>query len=374
MERRALVPIVRQSVFDLEAAVRMGLAVYYFPALDDWNRKIVRPLALKGFNRAMSEQASAYEKARPLSPDQAGDWQRNRRLGESLLAAYFDWADAADDFDSIFSDELVWSTVPDPDDPTSDVGLPGARPIRFVTRIDQLISDDSDEHWVVEHRVAFDEFLPDEALVADDEQQRVVWAIETAYPQLLVAGTIYNELLVRSDDPDRFAQAVVGASGTEVRETRDMSRVRHPSGAAARYPVTPRAKGPDGPADGSDLIATDSITDRAGTDRVRRTVVRRSRGSIAAAGRRVAQDIGFMIDPDVDVSPSPSPQRCPSCPFLAPCEAMQAGRDPDLILLTGFRPRGNEELEDAGLRGSDERREQQGTDYGHPDHANFRWS
>lgn len=90
IERRGLVPIVRTSVFDLEAAVRMGLAVYYFPALDDWSRQIVRPLALKGFNRAMSEQASAYERTRTLTPALTRDWQRHRRLGEALLTRYFD--------------------------------------------------------------------------------------------------------------------------------------------------------------------------------------------------------------------------------------------------------------------------------------------
>ena len=233
--RRGLVPVVRGSVFDLEAAVRMGLAVYYFPALDDWNRQIVRPLALKGFNRAMSEQASAYEKTRSLSPTQSRDWQRHRRLGESLLTEYFDWADTTDEFDSLFSDELIWSPISDPDEPDRDLGLPGGRPVRFVTRIDQLISDPNDEHWIIEHRVVFDDWLPDKALLDDDEQQRAIWAIETAFPQVLVAGTIYNELLVRADDPDRFAEAGPATrEAAAVFETRDMSRVRHPSGAAAR--------------------------------------------------------------------------------------------------------------------------------------------
>ncbi len=368
--RRGLVPRVRRSVFDLESAVRMGLAVYYFPALDDWNRQIVRPLAIKGFNRAMSEQATAYESARALTPLQARDWQRHRRLGEVLLTEYFDWADAADDFDSLFSDELVWSQVPDPDAPERDMGLPGGRPIRLAARIDQLVSDPADEHWLVEHRVVYDDWLSDAAVVHDDEQQRVIWAIETAYPQLLVAGTIYNELLVRADDPDRFAVAGAGLSGaTAVRETRDMSKVRHPSGAAARQPVTPTAKEVADP-----TVQIDWIDHRAGTDRVRRTVVRRSRASVAAAGRRVARDVALMIDDAVDLSPSPSPERCPTCPFLAPCNMMEDGRDPEFMLLTDYRPRGEEELEDAGLRRSDERREQEGSTFGHEENVNFRWS
>ncbi|MEO5884792.1 MAG: hypothetical protein ABIQ58_04670 [Candidatus Limnocylindrales bacterium] len=367
IERRGLVPVIRANVFNLEAAVRMGLAVYYFPALDDWNRQIVRPLALKGFNRAMSEQASAYEKTRTLTPELARDWQRHRRLGEALLARYFDWADAADDSDSLFSDELIWTPVPDPDDPVRDLGLDGGRPIRFVTRIDQLVSDPNDEHWIVEHRVAFDDFAPDAALIDDDEQQRAIWAIETAYPQLLVSGTIYNELLVHADDPDRFAEPSLDAA--DVRETRDMSRVRHPSGAAARQPVSP-----DPEEIAARSVAVDRVDQRAGTDDVRRSVVRRSRAAIEAAGQRVARDIRQMIDPGVDIAPNPSAERCPPCPFLLPCTTMQAGGDPDLVLLTEFRRRGEEELDDAGLRHSDERREQQGRDPMREDHVNFRWS
>lgn len=371
LERQGLVPVVRRSVFDLEAAVRMGLAVYYFPALDDWNRQIVRPLALKGFNRAMSERASAYEAARPLTPAQARDWQRHRRLGKALLTRYFDWADGADDFDSIFSDELVWTSVPDPDDPSRDLGLPGGRPIRFAARIDQLVSDPGDEQWIVEHRVVFDDWTPDAALLEDDEQLRAIWAIETAFPQLLVAGTIYNELLVRADDPDQFAEpAAAPEPGTPPPvESRDMSRVRHPSGAAARQPVTPASK-----SEPSRSGEADRVTDRIEIDRVRRTVVRRSRASITGAGRRVALDVAAIVDPAIAVPPNPSPDRCPTCPFLAPCTALQEGRDPDLIVLTQYRRRGEEELEDAGLRRSDERRGQQRPGTGHEDHARLRWS
>ncbi len=349
----------------------MGLAVYYLPAMDDWSRQIVRPLAIKGFNRAMSEQASAYEMARPLTAEQAGDWQRHRRLGEALLARYFDWADAADDFDALFSDELVWSPMPDPDEPERDIGTPDNRPIRFAARFDQLISDTNDEHWVVDHRVAWDRFAPDEALLDDDEQQRVIWALQVAYPQLLIAGTVYNELLVQPDDPDRFAAGAPGAVGAHANalETRDMSRVRHPSAMAARLPVSP-----DADRLARNAVDQDRIAWRGGTEHVRRSIVRQAQPGIVAAGRRVASDVRAMVDPEVSVAPSPSPERCPTCPFLAPCTAMFENRDADLILLTDYRQRGDEELEDAGMRRSDERRALEGPRIASQQHANFRWS
>ena len=369
--RRGLVPRVRPSVFDLELAVRMGLAVYYFPAMDDWNRAIVRPLAVKGFNRAMSEQASAFERTRPLTPAQTREWQRHRRLGELLLTRYFDWADAADTFDSLFSDELVWSPIPDPDDPTRDLGTPDGRPIRFVSRFDGLVSDPSDEHWVLEHRVSWDEWQTDEALLDDDEALRTIWALEVAYPQLLVAGTIYNELRVHADDLDRFAGMPAGpvrAVAEGHRETRDMGRVRHPS--PVRLPLTPTAD-----EIGRTAVAHDEIAARAGTEHARRTWVRRARGSIDEAGRRIARDVRLMADPAVDVSPNPAPERCAACAFLAPCTAMQEGRDAAELLLLDYRQRTEQELEDAGLRRSDERAaEQAGRGVDHSKNVNFRWS
>jgi len=374
LTRRGLVPRVRPSVFDLEAAVRMGLATYYFPALDDWSRAIVRPLAIKGFNRAMSEQATAYEKARPLTAEQARGWQRHRRLGETLLNRYFDWADAADDFDSILSDELVWAPVPDPDRPDRDVGTPDGRPVRFVARVDSLVSDSSDELWVLDHRVVWDDWTPDEGLTEDDEQRRAIWALQVAHPQMLVAGTIYNELRVAANDPDRFAATAAAAAGTaevarQARETRDMTRVRHPSAMAARLPVSP-----DADRVAHNAVEADGVVWRGGSEHVRRSAVRRAQRSIEASGRRVAADVRLMTDPDIDLTPNPSPERCGACAFLAPSTAMFEGRDPEPILAAAFRRRGEEELEDAGLRRSDERRDQQGSPFANQQNVNFRWS
>ena len=166
----------------------MGLAVYALPAMDDWSRAIVRPLAIKAFDRAMSEQLTAADAGRASTASEVRDWRRHRRLGETMLTHAFDLAEAIDDVDTLLSDELVWSPVPDPDDPSRDIGLPGGRPVRFVARIDRLISDAADEQWIVDHRIAWDDWATDEVLLEDDEQRRAIWAIQLAYPQLAGRG------------------------------------------------------------------------------------------------------------------------------------------------------------------------------------------
>ena len=114
----------------------------------------------------MSDDRSIHAASASLGADQERDWQRHSRLGELLLTRYFDWADEADEFDSIFADHEIWAWVPDPASPDRELGMPDGRPIRYLGRIDQLISDQNDEYWIVEHRVVLNRWASDQALVA----------------------------------------------------------------------------------------------------------------------------------------------------------------------------------------------------------------
>lgn len=84
--------------------------------------------------------------------------------------------------------------------------------------------------------------------------------------------------------------------------------------------------------------------------RFRRTRLRLSRGAIAGAGGQLAREVTEMLDPDLALYPTPGPD-CPSCPFLAPCTAMQDGHDPGDILSRDYRPRPPEELQEGRLGG-----------------------
>ena len=65
--RRNYVPATAHRVFDFDKAIHDALAVYYFPAMDDWDRAIVRPLAVKGFC-ARSRRTVPGTSRRPRSP------------------------------------------------------------------------------------------------------------------------------------------------------------------------------------------------------------------------------------------------------------------------------------------------------------------
>ena len=138
--------------FDFETAIHTGPGRLLLPAMDDWRRTIVRPLALEGFRRAMREDRAAYEAAAPIDAALAGEYDRWSRRGDLVLHRFFAFAAAFDDFDSVLADDDLWVPVPDPDRPGFELGTRDGRPIRYLCRLDQLIADTDDEWWVVDHR------------------------------------------------------------------------------------------------------------------------------------------------------------------------------------------------------------------------------
>jgi hypothetical protein len=75
------------------------------------------------------------------------------------------------------------------------------------------------------------------------------------------------------------------------------------------------------------------------TDGFRRTWLRRDPADVRQAGRRLGADVAEMTREDLDIYPEPSDDKCPTCSYLAPCQALMNGTDAEPILLTGYRKR-----------------------------------
>ncbi len=350
--RRDLVPRVPVA-FDLDLAIHAGLAVYYFPAMDDWSRSIVRPLALEGFHRAMREARVAYEEVATFDAATSEGWSRAWRLGDLVLHRYFGFAAAFDDFDSVLADDDLWTPLPDPERAGAELGTHDGRPIRYLCRLDQLIADPDDEWWVVEHRLSWGAWARDEELLDEQGSIRTLWALETAYPQIHVAGTVHNELLITERDEAAPvavdpASLDVAPGGAEL-DRRDMSAgVRHTN--LRRSPITPEER-----IVGAAFDRDDEIAHREEDQQIRRTWVRRGHGDLHMVGNDLAREALMMIDPAVDVGSSPAPDTCGRCAFLEPCLLMETGADAEPALASGFRRRLAEEFDEAGLRTSAQR-------------------
>jgi hypothetical protein len=132
--RQNYVPIVPREVFDLDRAIRDALAVYYFPAMDDWDRKIVRPLAPHAFRRKVDEQRASYEALPSLRAADVALRTRYSALGERFLEHHFAWCATVDDFESVLCDHELRAPVPDPSVAGGDLVAPDGRALRYVSR------------------------------------------------------------------------------------------------------------------------------------------------------------------------------------------------------------------------------------------------
>jgi hypothetical protein len=311
---------------DLDRAVRDALAIYYYPGMWDWDRSVRLPLVTQELERALARQRATG------TEDAAG-------AGRALLARYAAWAPGADRFAPVLVEADFEVTVPDPDPvrPGSGLVTPDGAAVRYGGRIDLLAVDQHDAYWIVRHRLAVGDWVPAGQLAADEEALAACWAWEQFYLGLAITGTIWNELRVQADPspeplersrswPWRRRPAPAGGTPPAVRQ-------HDPSGGGRSVPqhrrLYARATEP------ADAPAVEQVTG----DGFRRTWTRHRPGEVAAAGQRLAADAAVMIQPDPDVSPEPYDRNCRPCPFLDPCLAERAGRDPSDLLRARYQPR-----------------------------------
>ena len=375
--RQNLVPAVPPRVFDFDRAIHDALAVYYYPAMDDWDKAIVRPLALKAFLRAMDEGRAHFEAVAEATAEQDEAFGEARELGQAILTCYFDWAAPQDALASIFSDQEYWAPIPCPDRPGEEMVDHRGHEVRYLGRVDQLFSDHNDEYWIAQHRLVAGEWAGDEDLLLDLPGLTDLWATELTYPQLKIAGIVYNELRTDLDAATIEAANAPGATDYGASTTvdgRHMLRSRHvhtrrspmtPSDAAAAEMTLAQQAGDPG----------DFISARTTGDWCRRTHVRRGRASVRNVGLMVAAQVAELVNLDLPVYPNPSLANCAACAFARPCTLMSEGRDPAAALAGSFRERTPEEGEEERLRwsiGRAQTRVVMSTD-GQPNTVNFHW-
>jgi hypothetical protein len=314
-ERQGLEPAGPTRFLDLTQAVKDALAVYYFPGMWDWSRAIVAPLATEGLAKALRTQRAAYETATgaPLDDDDAARWEAASVTGRRLLAAYYDWAPAADTWSTVQVETLFDVTVPDPADNTLGLLAADGRGVLYRLRVDLVVVDKAGRNWIVEHRLCEDGFAEMHDLLLDDLALTRAWAWEQGFLGK-VAGTIHNELrLPAPGEPGPDDTAPSGGPAVEW--------IKVGSRTVRRY---------NGPW-------------------FRRTRIRRKREEIEAAGARLAEQSRLMASAAVDCYPTPEWATCLDCEFREPCLALMQGADPQPVLSGRYRARVRKDFEEGRL-------------------------
>jgi hypothetical protein len=387
--RQGLEPIGRPAIPDLDRAVRDALAVYYFPGMWDWDRGVRLPLVGQELERALARQrpragsdaaagndagsdaqtrndagsdaqtrndAGSDAQTRNDAGSDTGDdaearaWPEALDQGHALLARYLEWAPRADRFAPVLVETDFEVNVLDPAQPNAALVAGSGEPLRYTGRIDMMAVDEHDAYWIVRHRVVDADWPSTEQLVADEESLAACWAWEQFYLGMAIAGTIFNELRL-SPAPESSPQAdqrqpkrQQGNQQGRWRKGWPWRQARSPAALPAVRQHEPSGGGRSIPqhrrmyAQAWEPRRVEPI-EQLDEDGFRRTWLRRRPADVAEAGRRLGADVAEMIRPGLAVYPEPSDDKCPPCPFLAPCQAMRAGHDAEPILRTGYRTR-----------------------------------
>jgi hypothetical protein len=243
--------------------------------------------------------------------------------------------------------------LPDPAGGERELVLADGRPIRYRGRVDLLAGDERDRYWVVAHRLV-GRFGTADDLLLDEELVAAGWAMERFYPGIRIAGTIHNQILDPTGDPDRPANLPVGMDkpppkAAPRRSLRRRSRrnkrgipQHEASGGGRSLPYARRGAARARPPDPAPVRTQ-------GGGAFRRTTIARDRAELEAMGARLAAEALDMVDPGLRLYPNPAPEHCGGCPFVAPCLAMGRGQDVGAVLEAGYRDRGPERVESGRL-------------------------
>jgi len=304
--RRGLEPVDAPG-FALPAALKDGLAVYYYPGTWDWQHDLKQSLVHKAVERSLNDAG-------------AGDL-----IGAAaeLLDCYDAWAGTIDDFAPVKIDHDVAGLLADPADPERGLLTPNGSGVVYACRVDLLAVDAADEYWVVRHQIV-DDWHDLDTLVRDEEAIAACWAWEHDYIGMEVVGTIHNE--VRIDGP----LDLPGSAAVEGRERRPVAQ-HEGSGGGRSIPQHQRVS-----ARASRIDAVSRIDQRTAGP-LRRTRIRRTRDEIAAEGRQLAAEaLDMACEPAIYPNPA---AHCAVCEFAAPCLAQFEGADPEPVLAARFRAR-----------------------------------
>jgi hypothetical protein len=304
--RRDLEP-VDAADSPLPAALMDAFAVYYYPGTWDWPHDLKQSLVHKAFQRSLGDAGARGQLA----------------IGEALLDCYDAWAITVDDFAPVKINYDLDALVPDPRDPERGLTTPAGSPVKYTCQVDMLAVDNTDEYWVVCHRIVED-WQDAETFCRDGAAVAACWAWEQDYLGMAIAGTIHNE--VRISGPLKLP------SGEDT--ARGLPRVvaqHEPSGGGRLIPQHERVQAR------ASRVAGASRTEQRTAGVLRRTRIRRSRDEIAAVARLIATEAVDMTS-DPAIYPTFA-AHCGDCEFTAPCLVMLQGTDPSPVLAADFRQR-----------------------------------
>jgi PD-(D/E)XK nuclease superfamily len=296
-------PVQRYLAFDFGTAIHAGLQVYYDPKTWHFPRKTRESMAREAF------EASFHELQKQIK---VGDlefeltFNEQIKLGLGMLNFYFTWAPKQDNFVPIFV-EIEF-----------EVPIPGLEGIAvYQGRIDlvvEVFDDDGNSlgYYIVDHKTA-KQFGETMWLYLDDQCSSYAWALKQMLG-LDIRGVIYNQL--RKEAPHPPKQLKNGSFSVNKQQNTTFET----------YLRTLRENEID-PHHYRDMLLYLKHNPK---EFCRRTKVTFAPRALDIVEKRIVQEAREMINPDVQIYPTPSPMNCNGCRFFVPCLQTQEGGEPSM--------------------------------------------
>lgn len=336
-------PIEAPRPLDFGQAFHAGMAVFYDPktwamTLDE-RRPIMVAAAVTAFKNTLKGQKQRYLRlmnAEALEDDAQTEYLEDLKLGEDMLAHYFDYvaSHGLDDFEPLAVELGFEVALYGPDQVAKRFrrvhqealaeGYSGAM-IVYRGRVDALVKDTHGRVWVVDWKTTV-RLEPMANLELDEQLGSYNWALELQLG-IKIAGNIYAEIYKGAPAPPaRLKNARLGRIFSTSKTQTTSYDLMMASLEEAHEPVE---------------LYEDYLTflKHEGLQYVRRTETARNRHELAEMDRRILNEAADMLRDDLYIYPSPDLYAtgafsCRSCPVKAVCIGMNDGSDWEDILNT----------------------------------------
>ncbi len=322
--RSNLEPMQRYAPFEDGTSWHGSLEVYYNPVtwhlLQDENTAEAvrhsareRLLSLHGKQVALATEWSGGS----LPVENEEDYAERLKILQGMLEHYFIWAPENDQFTPRHI-EIEFEVPIDVPFPGSDTMLIGNDEVMYQGRLDGIVEDPTGRYWILEHKTTGQMGRTD-WLDVDTQVGSYAWAIQKQLG-IQIAGIIYSQALKDFPTPPKMLKRTT--------EGRNFSVNRQQRTTYQLYTETLEKHGESTEYYGEFL----QFLSEKPNPFFRRVQIHRNKASLEFVGRNIYMEASEMLDPAVNIYPSPSYFNCNGCRFLEPCIAQQNGYDHQFIL------------------------------------------
>lgn len=332
--RRGWRPKKAAMALDFGTAMHASWEVYYDPKT--WHlvrgdiatrdtRQTICDLAVARFDSEMRRQkleSLTTRKMEALDPVEQIEYDTHMDLGHGMLRHYFEWCPLRDTFTPVAVEIKFSIPILVPATGEQMVHPVTGELVFYEGRIDEVLMDDNGLYWVWDDKTAA-RYVDIEYLELDEQCLAYIWAgIQSGFP---IVGMIYNEVYKGYPQPPQENKTRRQGRSFSVNKQQDTSYEAYVNALIA--------------ADEDLELYEDFLVylKENPKEYFRRTWIQKSQAQLNRFESRIFMEVSEMIDPNLNIYPSPNRMKCKYCAYRGPCISKEEEGDFEFILEANYR-------------------------------------